>query len=234
MFLPYQVDVPMQRLPLVNWALILLTMVSSVMAFGSEEMLRAWILWRDDDFRVTQLITNITIHIGLLHLAGNMLFLFVFGNAVNAKLGHLWFILSYVALGVLSSLTWYLTGPGEASLGASGAIMGIIGLFLVLYPRNEISCFYFFGIPRLSGTFSVSAYWIILLYILFDVWGLARSGGSTNYVAHLSGMVAGFATGFALVRTGLVRSDRGEQNLLEAMGWMRKPEPVVHQRQRVY
>lgn len=225
MFFPFQVDVPMQRLPLANWALILVMIVLSAMALASEEMLVSWALWRNEDFALTQLLTNTAVHLGVIHLLGNMLFLFVFGNAVNAKLGHVRFLSLYVLLALLSSLSWYITGPGTASVGASGAIMGIIGTFLVYYPRNEVSCFYFFGLPRLTGTFSISSYWIILLYILFDLWGLASSPDGTNYVAHVSGMVFGLIAGIAMVKTGWITSSREEQNLLELFGWDKRQEP---------
>ena len=76
---------------------------------------------------------------GVLHLLGNLLFLFTFGNAVNAKLGHLPFLALYFGSGAFAGLAWLLLGSRVPVLGASGAIMGITGAFLVLYPLNEIS-----------------------------------------------------------------------------------------------
>src|SRR5215468_1620795 len=82
--------------------------------------------------RFTTLFTSLFAHDGLGHLLGNMLFLFVFGNAVNAKLGHVQFLICYFLIGMLEGVVWMLLGPGPA-IGSSGAIMGIVGMFLVFY-----------------------------------------------------------------------------------------------------
>jgi membrane associated rhomboid family serine protease len=75
------------------------------------------LLRRDNGFRSYQLVTALFQHAGLLHLAGNMLFLFVFGNAVNAKLGHPAFLAAYLGIGVLTGVAWLALGPGEVCLG---------------------------------------------------------------------------------------------------------------------
>ena len=224
-FFPYQVDVPMQRLPLANLFLIAATAVISVLAMMAPDgMLHNWVLWRDEHFRAYQLLTNLFVHGGILHLLGNLIFLFTFGNAINAKLGHWQFLSLYLGIGLVESLLWYMTGPGQASLGASGAIMGVVGMFLVLYPPNDVTCFWMFFLR--IGTFSISSYWLILLYILFDVWGLASDQGGTNYVAHVGGMVMGVGVITGLVMAGLIRSEPTEENLLEIMGWVKKKAPV--------
>src|ERR1035437_4732506 len=103
-------------------------------------------LLQPKNFHLPQLVGNLFIHAGIFHLLGNMLFLFVFGNAINAKLGHLKYIALYLAVGIIDSAIWVLFGPNSPALGASGAIMGIIGAFLILYPHNDVSIGYWFGI----------------------------------------------------------------------------------------
>ena len=208
----------MQRYPVTNWVLIGVTVVLSVAALGSEEMLASWVLWRIGPlFEFYQFVTCVMVHADPIHLIGNMVFLFVFGNAVNAKLGHWQFLVLYFAIGALSSLLWWFTGPGFASLGASGAIMGILGVYLILYPRNEVACFWWWGFR--GGTFRIGSFLLILIYIAFDIWGLVRAGGGTNYTAHVGGMVLGILAITLLILTGLVRSGPEEENVLEWFGF---------------
>ena len=172
MLFPYNVDVPMERWPIANWAVIALTSVATFWGWANPDA-EQWMLWRGDEFQATQLLTHMLLHADPIHLIGNMLMLFVFGNAVNARLGHIAYVLAYVACGVCAGLLWLATDGGEASLGASGAIMGVVGMFLVYYPKNDVSVFLWFFGPR---TFQCSAYWIILMYVGFDL--LAFSSGS--------------------------------------------------------
>src|SRR5205823_6429966 len=148
------VDVPMARVPVANWVLIGVTSLVTIAVWVHE----ARTADRDDqepeyplalkpaDFSPTQLVTYQFVHADILHLAGNMMFLFVFGNAVNAKLGHWQFVVIYLLLGVLAGAAFIPFAGGLPVLGASGAIMGIVGVFLVLFPRNDVQVFYWFGL----------------------------------------------------------------------------------------
>src|SRR5262249_12379825 len=107
----------------------------------SRPILSPLVLQRDG-FAAYQLVTSVFQHAGLLHLFGNMLFLFVFGNAINAKLGHPGFLISYLGIGVLANLLWLAVGRGDACLGASAAIMGMCGMFMVLYPLNAVHVYW--------------------------------------------------------------------------------------------
>lgn len=183
---------------------------------------------RRDRFSLWQLFTCVFVHAGMLHLISNMVFLFVFGNAVNAKLGHLPFVALYFVSGAVAAAAWLLFDrAGYGLVGASGAIAGIVGAFLVLYPRNDISVFYFFWLIRFVrfGMWRLSSYWIIILFMLQDLvgtllQGLADGGGGVAYICHLGGSAFGIAVAAVLVFTGLVQSERGEQNLLEIFGWV--------------
>src|SRR5215207_6421198 len=144
--IPLTLDVPMKRVPWANWALLLATVVVSLAVpyaehqhggltpGGSVRQQYSPLVLQRDRFAPYQLVTALFQHADLIHLFGNMLFLFVFGNAVNAKLGHAGFLAAYLGIGVLEGLAWLAVGAGSAVLGASGAIMGICGMFLVLYP----------------------------------------------------------------------------------------------------
>jgi len=217
MLIPYNVDVPMARWPIANWILIGATIIASFSMWGSEEMLVSAALWQGEEFSLPQLVTYLFAHADFFHLAGNMLFLFVFGNAVNAKLGHVLYLLLYAITGILAGLAWMAGAEEEVLIGASGAIMGVVGAFLVIYPRNDISVAYWFGFIA-AGTFSISSYWMVLMYLAFDVWGLVSNDGSAvAYVSHVVGAGSGFGIAALLLATKLVVPSETEETLFQAM-----------------
>src|SRR5262249_17874443 len=147
-------------------------------------------------------------------LVGNLVFLFCFGNAVNARLGHVLFLGLYALLGALSGLVELYLGPGKAVQGAAGAVMGITGVFVVLYPRNDVRVVFWLG-GGWRGTFAVAAYWVVFVCLLADLLGTAFGDGGTVYVGHLAGLAAGALVALALLLTGLVKLRAGEENLLQ-------------------
>lgn len=227
MLIPYQVDVPMRCRPFANVGIILLTIVyyfgfqgdaltpsNATMAFvGAEEpvydsplILTGW--------HVFGMVGHTLLHAGIFHLFGNMLFLWVFGNAICAKIGQVGYVFVYAALAWMAAAS-FLVLDGGSAVGASGAINGIVGVFLVWYPLNSISCIYWFYIR--GGTFSVSSYWMILLWLAFDTFGLVSEGGGVAYSAHVGGLVAGVALGTVLLKLRLVEMTQDERSLLDVL-----------------
>jgi membrane associated rhomboid family serine protease len=229
--IPLTVDVPMKRLPGANWLLIAATVWISLAVpcvhrerdalipeLPSLEKLSPLVLQRAH-FSPYQLITHLFQHADLIHLFGNMVFLFVFGNAVNAKLGQLGFLAAYLLLGVLSGLAWLVSGQGDALLGASGAIMGACGMFLVLYPLNMVRVFwddFELSVFLRSWTGELPCWVLVGLYLAFDVWGLvANRSGGIAYVSHVVGLLSGVALAMTLLKAEWLTPDRGEQTLLQ-------------------
>lgn len=225
---PWQVDVPQDRWPIMNWLIILVTVGIFVLQV-SEAMEIASATHSPDDAQVTQAVTSTMVldgwrlrglfgymwlHGGLLHLFGNMWFLWLFGNAVCAKIGNLRYLLLYVTLGVVAGMA-HLTLSGGSAVGASGAINGIVGVYLVLFFENAITCYYFVWILLLFlfRQFTVSSYWMILFWLAFDIWGAARGGSGVAYFAHLGGFGAGFAVTLYLCRKGWITMERYEKSL---------------------
>jgi len=215
MLIPYQVDVPMKRWPVANFAIIGLTVVifmalfSTTMNHNGYGDFDAMIL---DGWSLSGLLGHLWLHADWMHLIGNMIFLWVFGNAVCAKVGNIWYPLLYLGLGLLAA-TAHNVFDGDPGIGASGAINGVVGMFLVLYPLNSIRCFYLFWFH--PGTFSISSYWMILLWLAFDLLGVALGGQSVAYWAHLGGFAAGFFIASALVHLDVIRMESTERSLLD-------------------
>jgi membrane associated rhomboid family serine protease len=132
------------------------------------------------------------------------------------------YVLAYLATGAVAGLSWLLIGDGETLIGASGAVMGVVGLFAIYYPKNEVRMFYF--VVFRWGTFSVSAIWLILIYFGLDLYGTVfGSGDSVAYIAHVIGALLGAGVGWVLVARRIVPSDANEVNLLQMLGAAPKP-----------
>ncbi|MCS7167020.1 MAG: rhomboid family intramembrane serine protease [Gemmatales bacterium] len=226
LILPYHVDVPMKRIPWANWALMGVTTILSLAGLGSYWELGedAW-LWkwclRRDEFAFYQLFTHQFVHANLLHLIVNMFFLFLFGNAINAKLGHGRFLVVYLSLGALSGLAWLASTQGELLLGASGAICGIAGMFLILYPLNEVAVFYlwFFVAAGDMGISYISAIWVLTAFFLTDLAGaFFWAGEPIAYIAHVAGYVFGAGMAWAMLTGRWIEPEEGEETLLQVLG----------------
>jgi membrane associated rhomboid family serine protease len=216
--LPFHVDVPMRRLPWMNWVLMALTVLC--FPFGLVESASAvrdhpMILGSGNWFA---LVGHMFAHGGIIHLIGNMLFLWVFGNAVCAKVGNLAYPVVYLGLGVAAGLAHMLL-DGRPMVGASGAINGIVGVYVIWYLLNDISCWYLYWVFGAggTGTFQVSSYWMVLLWFAFDLVGALLGGGGVAYLAHLAGLGAGAGLSVLLLTVGLVEMDEGERSLLQVL-----------------
>ena len=165
--------------------------------------------------RLLSLVGHLFLHGGFFHVLGNMVFLWVFGNAVCAKLGNLWYVPAYLGLGILAALT-HLAFDGAPAIGASGAINGIVGTFVVFYPLNEISCFTIFLLRVFK--FSVSSYWLVLFWLVFDIIGAAfLAEGGVAYAAHIGGLAAGVAAGLLLLKLDVLRENKFEMSLRQIL-----------------
>jgi membrane associated rhomboid family serine protease len=147
-------------------------------------------------------LTSLFLHGSWLHLLGNMLFLWVFGNNVEDRFGRLRYLLFYLACGVLATYGFALANPGstEALIGASGAIAGVLGAYLILYPRARVWSLVpvLFFIPLRLPAWLVLGLWFLLQWV-FTVGYAVSQAGSVAYLAHVLGFVTGVVVGL-LVR----------------------------------
>ena len=146
-------------------------------------------------------VTSMFIHGGIAHIAGNMVFLFVFGDNIEDRFGRVKYLLIYFSWGILASLVHSIyavnTGGGVIpAVGASGAISGVLGAYLVMFPRAKIFTIimaFFITTVRIPALAFIP-FWFIL-QIVFALIGSA--GGGVAYLAHIGGFVVGMATGYA-------------------------------------
>ncbi len=154
------------------------------------------------------LLSAMFMHGGFMHIAGNMLYLWIFGDNVEDRMGHLKFAVFYVLCGLIASATHILFGPDSRipSLGASGAIAGVLGAYLVLYPHQRVRVLvplgFFIRVTELPAI-AVIGFWAVLQFFqgLGSIAETTQTGG-VAYLAHVGGFVAGLVLVF-LFRNGV-------------------------------
>ncbi len=151
------------------------------------------------------LVTAQFLHSGWLHLGGNMLYLWVFGDNIEDAMGHARFLLFYVVCGVAAGMAHVLSGPESLNpvIGASGAVSGVLGAYLVLHPRVRVLVLAFYRVPIPLPAYLVLGGWAALQ--LFNVyWDGAMPGESnTAWWAHIGGFVAGAILVIPMRRRGV-------------------------------
>ncbi|MFN9334508.1 MAG: rhomboid family intramembrane serine protease [Planctomycetota bacterium] len=155
-------------------------------------------------------LTCTFLHGGLLHFAGNMLFLWIFGDNVEDRFGRARFLLFYLGCGVAASAAHLLAAPGSPvpTVGASGAIAGVMGAYLLLYPRARVQMLVVLG-PFLDFVVLPAPFFLVYWFALQLVGGAFASaaGGGVAWWAHIGGFVAGAAVAGALRTAGRLRPE---------------------------
>jgi len=202
--IPISTDTSIRRTPWVNYGLVAANVFVFILpyfegmmgrnALNATQAIRVWLgagALNGPDPQLYQFFTYQFLHANFAHLAGNMLFLWVFGNAVNAKMGHGPYLLFYLASGVFAA-AGYSFSHSVTLVGASGSIAAVTGAFLALFPRSRITILYWFYI---IGTFELPAVvMIVFKLILWDNILAPQMIGESNvaFSAHLSGYALGF------------------------------------------
>jgi membrane associated rhomboid family serine protease len=226
---------PTRRTPIVTWALIGACLVAfaielSITAAGGDAELegffRKWgavprditAAFDSGDFgsqAIVGMFTSMFLHAGWLHLLGNMLFLWIFGNNVEDRLGSIPFLLFYLVGGVAAALTQVAIGPDSTIplVGASGAIAAALGAYIVLFPGARILSLVFLGffyqlieVPAII----VLGFWFALQLLSgFASFGAETADGGVAFFAHIGGFVFGLVVGLLLRVLGAGTGRRG-------------------------
>ena len=148
------------------------------------------------------LIFSMFMHGGIAHIAGNMLFLWIFGDNVEHRLGHLRYLIFYLLTGLLASLAhvvttvMFSTDPESLlipSLGASGAISGVLGGYIVLYPHRRVTVILFRFLTEVPAYVAIGIWFAFQLISGLGMLGSGSAQGGVAYAAHIGGFVAGLA-----------------------------------------
>jgi len=206
MFLPLRDENPTVRLPYVTVLLIAANVVLFVLQVAAPQGLASSVTrfgavpYDIVHFRAAgeaggfppllTLLTSMFLHGSLFHLLGNMLYLWIFGNNVEDRLGPFRFVLFYLGSGVAAALTHILAQPGSEipMIGASGAIAGVLGAYAVLYPRARVRTFVF--LIFYIDVISIPAAFVLGLWFLAQILNVGMGGG-VAWFAHIGGFLAG-------------------------------------------
>lgn len=207
--IPYKDDNPTERIPFLTISFIILNVIvylAEIMnpshlgqvAYQYGAIPHVLLTFRDVQpiHPVLTLFTSMFMHGSILHLASNMLYFWIFGNNIEDKLGYVKFILFYVLCGIAAAYSHALTNPSSTTpmIGASGAVSGILGAYLILFPRARVHTLIFLGffiqVVRLPAVF-VIGFWIIIQFINGMVSAGQASHGGVAWFAHIGGFVVG-------------------------------------------
>ncbi len=161
--------------------------------------------FRPAEFSLLSMFTAMFMHAGWMHLAGNMLFLWIYGDNVEHRLGHLGYLVSYLAAGLAATLFFAMFVPSSQvpMLGASGAISGVLGFYFLWFPRNRIKVFVFL-FPLIMTTLLIPSRIVLGVYLVIDnilpFMTTSAQGSGVAYGAHIGGFLAGLAIALAIDR----------------------------------
>jgi membrane associated rhomboid family serine protease len=229
--IPLKDDIPSSRPPVVTVGLIAVNCLIYfyLWSLGAEGYEKALFRWGAIPYEVMHraeltpeiafpipltLFTSMFLHGGFLHLAGNMLYLWIFGDNVEGQLGHAKFLVFYILSGLAASLLHIFTSSQSQvpMVGASGAIAGVLGAYMITFPKARILTLIFFGffirvvsVPALL----VLGFWFIL-QLLYAVPSIGSTAGGVAFFAHVGGFLAGIVlfklfTGFSKRRSFYAR-----------------------------
>lgn len=256
MFIPIRHDRPLRSVPWLTWALIGANVLLFALGLRQLQELDAWQaenfdvpldaaenyakhveiaplarfwLWPagGPGFHWWQLLSSAFLHGSWMHLIGNMLFLWIFGGAVEDRLGKPGYAAFYLGAAAAAGGLNLWVGGDAPMLGASGAITGVTGAFLVLFPQVHVRFVYWF---IFIGTLDVPALWVIALFFAKDLLFLALDGAGTGgvaYGAHIGGFLFGFGTAALLLATRILKREP-QWDLLAI--WQHKLRGMRHRR----
>jgi membrane associated rhomboid family serine protease len=209
---PFADENPTNKIPIFNWLIIFICSITFLkyifeynyvqeQLFVSFGMIPAVLFGYSELSTQLQIIpaymtiiTSMFLHGGWMHLIGNMMYLYIFGDNIEDKLGKAKFLVFYLITGTIAALTQALLDPSSTIpvIGASGAIAGILGGYLVMYPKANIKVFFwfiiFFKVFRIRA-FIVLVGWILIQFFSFS--GEELNSGGVAYGAHIGGFVSG-------------------------------------------
>ena len=235
MLIPIRTNYRMRHTPWANYAIIAANVVLYMIGFnGGSDRPVDGLLLHPTAPQLYQFVSCIFLHANIQHLLGNMVFLWVFGNAVNDRFGNLGYLAFYLAGGIVAGIGYVLLSGTAPVLGASGAIAAVAGTYLVLLPRARVTLLIWFWIIT---TFEISSLYFLLIQFVWDtvmtlqgsLGGGASAGGGIAYAAHSSGYAFGIIVAGALLAAKVIPPNSFDLLSMLKLFWRRKTyQRMVH------
>ncbi len=193
-----------RTIPLVTYALVALNVLFFFVELsGGEAFIMKWAFvpsrfLADPMAGLLTLFTSMFMHAGWVHLGGNMLYLWIFGDNVEDRFGHVKFIIFYLLCGLAATFAQlaFSVKSNVPNLGASGAIAGVLGAYILLFPKGKVRVLQGQGVMQVPALAAIGL-WIVLQFFsgIGSIANTADTGG-VAYMAHIGGFVAGFVLTF--------------------------------------
>ena len=201
MFFPYKDDNPRVLFPFVTYGIIglnILVFWGQFFVYGNERLISTF-AFVPYEFKLFTIFTSMFMHVGLMHIIGNMWFLYIFGDNVDSILGHVRFLLFYLFCGIGAAVAQFLIQPDSTTpmVGASGAIAGVLGAYMIKFPKARVHVLAVIFI--FITTIVVPAQLVLGLWFLMQLsGGLGSLGfdttGGIAWFAHIGGFIVGIST----------------------------------------
>ena len=196
--------------PLVTYALIALNVLFFFVELsGGDAFVVEWALvpsrFLGSPFGdAVTLFTSMFMHAGWVHLGGNMLYLWIFGDNVEDRFGHLRFTMFYLFCGLAATFAQlaFSVGSNVPNLGASGAIAGVLGAYILLFPRGRVRVLQGQRVIQVPALIVIGMWIVLQLFSGIGAIANAAQTGGVAYMAHIGGFLAGFALTFLLRGSG--------------------------------
>jgi membrane associated rhomboid family serine protease len=211
--LPIRDEIRAHRFPFVNYTLIALNIIVFIFelmagpdleaALYEIALIPANVTAGFDLGDLKAIFTSMFLHAGLSHLLGNMLYLWIFGDNVEDRIGHFWYLVFYLAGGVVAAFAHVALNPNSVipTVGASGAIAAVLGAYLILFPQVKVLTFvpigFFLRLTLLPASLLLGFWFVLQLFNGLLTLGLADMGG-TAFWAHIGGFVFGVLIGWLI------------------------------------
>jgi membrane associated rhomboid family serine protease len=202
-----------RTVPLVTYALVALNVLFFFVELsGGDAFIKRWAFVPSRFLanlfgNLLTLFTSMFMHAGWVHLGGNMLYLWIFGDNVEDRFGHIKFTIFYLLCGLAATFAQlaFSLGSNVPNLGASGAIAGVLGAYILLFPKGKVKVLQGQQVIQVPALIAIGM-WIVLQFFsgIGSIANTAQTGG-VAYMAHIGGFLAGF------VLTFLFRGSRGAQ-----------------------
>ena len=188
-----------RTVPVVTYALIAINVLFFLVELiGGDAFIETWafvpsrfLLNPAGDF--VTVFTSMFMHAGWLHIGGNMLYLWIFGDNVEDRFGHAKYLVFYLICGIAATFAQLVFSMGSSipNLGASGAIAGVLGAYLLLFPQRSVRVMVGTGVTEMPALIVIGLWFVLQLFSGIGSLGAASDTGGVAYMAHIGGFIAG-------------------------------------------
>jgi len=191
-FLPYKDENVTKSFPYITYGLILINIAVFIWSLTNFENIIFSYGFVPAQFVLITLLSSMFLHGGLDHIFGNMLYLYLFGDNVEDTFGRIKFLIFYLLSGLAASLAHFATNIGSVipAIGASGAISGVLGAYLILFPKVKVHVASYYYAGKISAYYLIG-FWFVMQLLLGTVSLFGARGSGIAFFAHIGGFIFG-------------------------------------------